>query len=88
MEFDVETLRVHTVNVGPQTNTAMDPKQWAQRIGQIPLDSRQAHEFRRVNECDCESGGKCCNAEIQLHMTNNDISRNMNVYANKVRFPY
>lgn len=56
MEFDVETLRIHTVNVAPQTNTAMDPKQWAQRIGQVPLDSRSVKSFKRVNECECESG--------------------------------
>lgn len=48
MEFDVETMRVHTVNVGPQTNTAMDPKQWAQRIGQVPLGENQLRQSENL----------------------------------------
>lgn len=84
MEFDVETLRVHTVSMNPQTNTVMDPKQWAQRIGQIPLESRSVSDFARVSECGCESGGPCCNAEIQLHMTNESISDSLKVYTDDI----
>jgi hypothetical protein len=83
MEFDVETMRIHTVSVNPQTNTVMDPRQWAQRIGQIPLESRSIirGEFARVDECACDSGGSCCNAELQLHLTNESVSESLKVYT-------
>ena len=39
MDYDIDTLRIDTVEFGPSTNTMMDKQQWALRLGMIALDS-------------------------------------------------
>lgn len=80
----METMRIHTVDIQPQTDTMMDPKQWAQRAGQIPLNSRFINDFSRVTDCSCDSGGSCCGAELQVKITNEHVSENLRVYTDDI----
>lgn len=84
-EYDVETMRFSLVNVGPQTNTAMDPKQWSTYIAPIPLDSRLIDEFAKVSECNqCDANGKCCGATLTLSVTNESSTGSLNVYTDSI----
>lgn len=70
MTYDVPTLKIELPAFSSLTNTVMDYQQMANRLGHVPLDSRCAHQFNYVSECDCESGGPCCETTLEMHVTN------------------
>jgi hypothetical protein len=78
----VPTLKIDLPTIYPaHTNTVMDYKQWANRLGHIALESRHIDEFNYVMECNCEAGGKCCESMIELTVTNNSTTDEMPLYT-------
>ena len=73
MEFDVPTMKGHIVTMNPKTNTVMDYQQWANRLGQLVLDSTHIDEIKYVDDCDCEDGGSCCQASITMNIINKKL---------------
>lgn len=81
MEYDVPTMRAHLVTVAPTNNTLMDNQQWANLLGQMALDSTNVDDFNYVADCNCESGGSCCQGRISLSVHNNSQIDELPVYT-------
>jgi len=82
--YDIPTMKIDLPSIGPQTNTLLDYQQWANRLGHVALESRQAKEFNYVSACNCESGGPCCEATLQLQVINESETDELPVYTDDI----
>jgi DNA-directed RNA polymerase alpha subunit len=82
--YDISTMKVDLVSIYPQTNTLLDYQQWANRMGHVALESRQANEYNHVSSCNCESGGPCCEGKLQLRVTNESETDELPVYTDDI----